>query len=130
MPSATTARRSRGISISTLIQIDMRPVDEPEARLPMVPSEVGARRDDVHFLHDVLPDLGEEQAAVLRIPPEALRIPKSVGVDLTHRLRIVVRHEWVARWDSVLAVRDVVAERVDAKQFSVRRSAIRRHVQR
>ena len=84
----------------------------------------------VHLLDDVLPDLGEEHSAVLRIPAEALRIAKSVCVNLTHRLRIVVRHERVARRHSVLAVRAVVAEWVDAKKFSVRCSEILRHVQR
>src|SRR5882672_3352388 len=65
--------------------IDLLPADVLEARLPLVPAEIRARGHRTDFLDDVLTDVGDEHAAIVRIPREALRIADAVGVDLAER---------------------------------------------
>src|SRR6267142_73710 len=105
-----------------LVQVDVGAIDEAEARFPVVPPEVRAGGGDADLLDDVLADLRDEQPAGVRIPPEPLRVPEAVGVDLAERLRLVVVHERIARGNAVLAVRAVGPERIDAQHLAVRRA--------
>ena len=61
------------------------PADEPEAALPIVPTEVGAGRDDADLFNDTLADVGDEHVAACRVPAKPLGISDAKGVDLIER---------------------------------------------
>ena len=105
-------------------------VDEPVAAFPHSPAEVRALGNRRHFLVDTLADVGHVHRPRLRVPREALRIARAVRVDLAERVRIVVVHERVVLRNAVLAVRAVLAQRIDAENLAERRSQILRHVHR
>ena len=78
-----------------VFKADRLPADEAVAAFPLVPPEIRPLRHLAHLLDDVLPDIGDEEIAVTRIPREALRIAQADGVDLVERVGIVVVGEWI-----------------------------------
>ena len=91
-------------------------VEVLEAAFPHVPAVVAAGDDLVDLLVDVLADLRLEHVAVLRIPREPLRVAVAVGVDLAERVGVL--DERVRRGNAVLAVRAVLAQRIDAQDLA------------
>ena len=103
---------------------------EPIAGFPDVPSEVCARRHRTDLLYEVLADVGEEHLPGLRIPEKPLGIPHSVRINLAERLGLAITDEWVRRRNSVLAVRAVLAERIDSENLAERRAQVLSDIER
>ena len=112
------------------VQAHFGPVHEPEAAFPDAPAEVRAFGYGRHLFGNPLADVGHVHRAGLRVPRESLRIARAVRVDLAERVRIVVVHERVVLRNAVLAVRAVVAERIDAENLAERAGEILRDVLR